>query len=152
MKIILALLLALLTISPAHATNYTISDDPGGDILDFIGKYEFWLHRHAEVRIEGRCVSACTIVLSIIPNEHICATPNAEFGFHSAVRNTENGPVYAKIMTALMWEMYPDRVIRVLTPLGLGKPIEHPELVYVDAQKIVKPCGPAPIADAEPAQ
>jgi len=136
-----ALIVALcLSAAPASATTYTIgpATDPGGVVFDYFAKYDGWYHEQADVRIEGECDSACTMVLGFIPNDRICATANAEFGFHSASR----GGKYAKVMTALLWELYPERVLRLLAPLGLGKPIEHPAFVFVEAQKIVHPCGP----------
>jgi hypothetical protein len=131
-----------LLIAPVAAANpiYTIGPegDGGGIVIAYFAKYWDLRDQRADVRVEGECDSACTMVLGIIPLAHICATPNAEFGFHSALREGK----YAKAMTEVMWEMYPDRVIRLLTPLGLGRAKDHPDIIYIDAQKIVHPCSP----------
>src|SRR2546430_12063950 len=36
------------------------------------------------VVIAGTCVSACTMVLGLVPTDRICATSNAVLGFHAA--------------------------------------------------------------------
>lgn len=148
-----ALILALcLLATPALAADpvYRIAvtrEDPGGNVFDYLAKYRNWYHQEATVRVEGECDSACTLVLGMMPLDRICATANAEFGFHAAARDGH----YAKAMTELMWEMYPARVIRLLTPLGLGVAKPQFRLVYIDAQKIVQPCGPLRVdANAEP--
>lgn len=138
-----ALVLALcLLATPAAAETYTIgpASDPGGEIFRYIQKYMDWHDEHADVRVVGECVSACTLVLGMIPPAHICATANAEFGFHSASRGGE----YAPDMTSVMWNTYPRRVLRVLATVGLGKPIKHPDVVFIEAQRLVQPCGPPP--------
>ncbi len=146
-----AFILALCLIATPALANpiYTIGPetDPGGIVIQYFAKYWDLREQRTDVRVEGECDSACTMVLGIIPLDHICATPNAEFGFHSASINGK----YAKSMTEVMWEMYPDRVKRLLAPLGLGKAKDHPEIVYIDAQKIVPPCGPRQEAEVAPA-
>jgi hypothetical protein len=136
----LAVALCLL-VTPACANPvYTIAangSDFGGSTLRYISKYIAWADEKADVRIEGECDSSCTLVLGLVPLEHICATANAELGFHSATRDG----VYSDAMTKIMWELYPERVIRLLTPLGLEVAQDHPNVVYIDAQKVVRPCG-----------
>lgn len=64
--------------------------DPGGEVYT----YELWWKRIAEaglnVRINGACVSACSIVLEKIPSDRICITPLAQFGLHQEA--TDDGP------------------------------------------------------------
>jgi hypothetical protein len=38
------------------------------------------------VEIDGKCFSACTIVLGIVPQNRSCVTPNALRGLHAAYR------------------------------------------------------------------
>ena len=37
-----------------------------------------------DVVIDGKCLSACTMVLGLVPSKQICVTPRARFGFHAA--------------------------------------------------------------------
>ena len=69
----------------AHAAKLSIGNwDPGGDIET----YELWWKRIAQsgvtVRINGACVSACSMVLGLVPASRVCITPRAKFGIHMA--------------------------------------------------------------------
>jgi len=68
---------------PAHAATISINSwDPGGDIET----YEMWWKRIAAtgdtVRINSQCVSACTMVLGLVPAKRVCVTPRGKFGIH----------------------------------------------------------------------
>ena len=41
---------------------------------------------NVQVIIDGKCSSACTLVLGIVPARRICVTQNAVLGFHAAWR------------------------------------------------------------------
>jgi hypothetical protein len=41
---------------------------------------------NVQVIIDGKCSSACTLVLGIVPARRICVTKNAVLGFHAAWR------------------------------------------------------------------
>ena len=47
------------------------------------------------VIIDGPCLSACTLVLSAVPEDRICITRRAILGFHAARRLDEGGQLYA---------------------------------------------------------
>lgn len=58
--------------------------DPGGQISTY---YDWWMRvRNSGVRvvIDGACISACTMVLGIVPPDRVCYTPRARFGIHMA--------------------------------------------------------------------
>ena len=62
----------------------------------------------ARVVIDGNCLSACTLVLGLVPNDRICATPRARFGFHAAWMPDPNGrPVTSPMGTQALWNIYP---------------------------------------------
>jgi hypothetical protein len=156
-----ALILALcLLATPCYANGVeVIRRDNGGVVFDYIAKYVGWYNQQRDVRVEGECDSSCSLVLVFIPIDHICATANAEFGFHSAamivVGHPEIKPRYDSIMTALMWQIYNnvERVHRVLVKHHFAKPQNHPDLVMIDAQEFVAPCPPIKEeATAEPAK
>jgi hypothetical protein len=47
------------------------------------------------VIIDGPCLSACTLVLSAIPEDRICITRRAILGFHAARWLDQQGQLYA---------------------------------------------------------
>ncbi len=61
--------------------------------------------------IDGPCLSACTLVLGVIPRDHLCVTPRARLGFHTAWRPDQSGrPVVSRDGTNLLMEVYPQQV------------------------------------------
>ena len=136
-RVLLALFL-MLSSPVAASTTHVIADDPGGILVAFIAKYWQWHEAGDQVRIEGGCASACTLVLAFIESDHLCATRNAEFGFHAATLGM-GGP-YSEEGTQMLWFFYKDRTARVLAKHGWEGPSDHPELLIIDAQEIVRPC------------
>ena len=58
--------------------------------------------------IDGACLSACTLVLGIVPRERICVTQRAMLGFHAAWMPGPAGkPVPSAVGTQALWEVYP---------------------------------------------
>jgi hypothetical protein len=63
------------------------------------------------VIIDGPCLSACTMIVGVIPPERLCATSRARLGFHAAWHPGENGrQVTSKAATKLLMDIYPERV------------------------------------------
>jgi hypothetical protein len=63
------------------------------------------------VVIDGPCMSACTLVLSIVPRERICVTRRAVLGFHAARSIDRRGKIYAEPEASrLVLEAYPGPV------------------------------------------
>jgi hypothetical protein len=60
----------------------TISDEPGGYILDFALRMLKWRQNGTAVRFTGRCDSACTLYLAL-PYEQTCVAKSASFRFHA---------------------------------------------------------------------
>jgi hypothetical protein len=80
-RLIIALVLACS--SAAHA-EYRITRDFGGLVEQYKAKYAKLRDQGDRVIIDGICNSACTLVLGIVPLNHICVTPKASLGFHEA--------------------------------------------------------------------
>jgi hypothetical protein len=60
------------------------------------------------VVIDGPCLSACTLVLSMVPNSRICVTRRAILGFHAARSIDRRGRMYAEPEASeLVLEAYP---------------------------------------------
>jgi hypothetical protein len=63
------------------------------------------------VVIDGPCLSACTLVLSVVPNDRICVTRRAVLGFHAARSMDRRGRLYAEPEASeLVLEAYPAAV------------------------------------------
>ena len=56
----------------------------GGVIVDYVKKYSNIRGSGEKVIIDGECVSACTLVLGIVPKQNVSITENAVLGLHSA--------------------------------------------------------------------
>ena len=79
------LLATLLSWQRASAT-LRITDDRGGNIGAYWSRYIAVRDSNEQVIIDGKCSSACTLVLGIVPPRRICVTKNAVLGFHAAWR------------------------------------------------------------------
>jgi hypothetical protein len=68
----------------AASAEVRIANDPGGEVSSYIRKFEAVRDAGDRVVIDGPCLSACTLLLGIIPHDRICVTRQAELGFHAA--------------------------------------------------------------------
>lgn len=92
---------------PAAAT-VQITDDQGGKIGDYWSRYMALRASGEQVVIDGKCVSACTMVLGIVPQDRICVTPKAVLGFHAAWRPGFLGfEIVNDPATRTLWNLYP---------------------------------------------
>lgn len=137
------ILIFLLWLSVAHAETHVVKKDGGGNMVEYINKYGAWATKKDSVVVAGQCDSSCTIMLGLIEPDLICATRHAEFGFHSAMDYFGDGKaVYSEIGTQTLWFFYTnvDRVQRVLAKHGWSGPSNHPKLILIEAQEMVRPC------------
>lgn len=106
LAIVLAAALSVL-VSPAQA-EVRILSSPGGQVGPFLDLFEEVRASGERVVIDGPCLSACTLVLSLIPSERICVTRRAIFGFHAARSIDRRGRTYAEPEASqLVLEAYP---------------------------------------------
>ena len=104
-----ALIVALAT-SSAMAT-VRISSDPGGQIGRYLDSYAALRDAGERVVIDGPCLSACTLVLGVIPRDRICVTARARLGFHAAWRLDDNGrQIDSPAGTRFLISTYPEPV------------------------------------------
>lgn len=97
-------------ISPALAVK-RITDDPGGQIGPYLEGLTALRSSGEQVVIDGPCLSACTMVLGVIPRNRICVTSRARLGFHAAWRPGDAGrPVTSRDGTQLLMNVYPQQV------------------------------------------
>jgi hypothetical protein len=90
-----ACMLALLAATPAFA-EIRIIQSPGGRVGPFLELFERVRESGERVVIDGPCLSACTLVLSLVPGERICVTKRAVLGFHAARSVDRRGRFYAE--------------------------------------------------------
>jgi len=85
-----------------------ISEDRGGQIGHYLQTFAMLRSSGERVVIDGNCLSACTLVLGLIPRERICATSRARLGFHAAWMPDQSGrPVTSPMGTQALWRLYP---------------------------------------------
>jgi hypothetical protein len=89
------LAIALLAGAPAFA-EVRILASPGGEVGPFLDLFERVRASGERVVIDGPCLSACTLVLSAVPNNRICVTRRAVLGFHAARSMDSRGRLYAE--------------------------------------------------------
>jgi hypothetical protein len=105
-----AILLLLTSLTPASAT-VRISDDRGGQIGDYLARYQALRASGERVEIDGVCASACTMLLGEIPRNRICVTPRAVLEFHTAWDPTAaGGQVANSAGNQILWSTYPSDV------------------------------------------
>jgi hypothetical protein len=91
----IALAALVLVAAPARA-EIRIMASPGGQVGPFLDLFEQVRRSGERVVIDGPCLSACTLVLSIVPNDRICVTRRAILGFHAARSVDRRGRFYAE--------------------------------------------------------
>jgi hypothetical protein len=106
----LALAATILILVPARA-EIRILASPGGQVGPFLDLFDKVRATGERVVIDGPCLSACTLVLSIVPNERICVTRRAVLGFHAARSIDRRGRSYAEPEASeLVLRTYPEPV------------------------------------------
>ena len=69
---------------PPTRAEVRILASPGGQVGPFLDLFDRVRASGERVVIDGPCLSACTLVLSTVPNDRICVTRRAVLGFHAA--------------------------------------------------------------------
>ena len=95
MVVLLGVVLWLFASVFAHA-DVRILDSPGGEVGPFLELFDKLRASGERVVIDGPCMSACTLVLSVVPSERICVTKRAVLGFHAARSIDDRGRIYAE--------------------------------------------------------
>jgi hypothetical protein len=117
-KFLLAAALALLAADPAFAA-IRIQSSPGGRIGDYLAMFAMVRQSGQTVIIDGPCLSACTLVLSVVPRDRICVTRRAVLGFHAAWTPSRKGHALTHPeATNLMMATYPVPVRDWITRKG----------------------------------
>jgi hypothetical protein len=112
---------ACATLCASNAANATlwITGDTGGTILEYAQRFQKARNSGERVVIDGKCLSACTMVIGMVSRDHVCVTPNAVLGFHAAFRRTEAGTIVASTdATKFMMDAYPPAVRKWIKQRG----------------------------------
>ena len=105
--ILAAAALAALSAASAQAA-VRITDDPGGLMTQYASRFSAVRQTGEKVVIDGPCLSACTMVLGILPREQVCVTHNAVLGFHAAWNYNGHGRrVTSAVATQALIDIYP---------------------------------------------
>src|SRR5499427_717987 len=99
MRIVLTLLLAVALwffATMLARAEVRILASPGGQVGPFLDLFEQVRDSGERVVIDGPCLSACTLVLSMVPTNRICVTRRAVLGFHAARSIDRRGRTYAE--------------------------------------------------------
>ncbi|MGD0846890.1 hypothetical protein [Bradyrhizobium sp.] len=95
-------------IAPPAQAEVRILGSLGGQVGPFLDLFERVRDSGERVVIDGPCLSACTLVLSMVPNNRICVTRRAVLGFHAARSVDRRGRLYAEPEASeLVLEAYP---------------------------------------------
>jgi hypothetical protein len=81
---------------PQAQAEVRILASPGGQVGPFLDLFERVRDTGERVVIDGPCLSACTLVLSMVPHDRICVTRRAILGFHAARSVDRQGRMYAE--------------------------------------------------------
>lgn len=110
-RIIMAAFLAIvlwLIASSLSRADVRILSSPGGEVGPFLDLFQEVRNSGERVVVDGPCLSACTLLLSMVPSDRICVTRRAVFGFHAARSIDRQGRVYAEPQASrIVLETYP---------------------------------------------
>ena len=108
--VFLASLLCAVAVPRVHAEVRIIAS-PGGQVGPFLDLFEQVRASGERVVIDGPCLSACTLVLSVVPDDRICVTRRAILGFHAARSIDARGRLFVEPEASqLVLAAYPSAV------------------------------------------
>lgn len=88
-----------------------IADDRGGRIGTYLEAFAMLRSSGESVVIDGNCLSACTLILGVLPANRVCVTRRARLGFHAAWQPGHNGrPIRSHLGTQMLMDVYPPKV------------------------------------------
>jgi hypothetical protein len=116
--LLVGIVAAAVSTSDAKATLW-ITRDNGGTILEYAQRFQQARQAGEQVIIDGKCLSACTMVIGMVPRDRVCATSKAMLGFHAAFRRTSDGGTVASTdATKFMMNAYPPGVRKWINQRG----------------------------------
>jgi len=126
---------------PSASATVVIRADRGGSIQQYEQRYAMVRASGSPVVIDGRCYSACTLVLGLVPPHRVCVTPRARLGFHAAwFPGSGGGQIMSRDHTYRLYELYPEWVRHWIAQRG-GLSSRMLILEGAELQARVPPCG-----------
>ena len=108
LRTLVAIMAVLVLCTTPLRADVRIVSSPGGQVGEFLDLFEAVRDSGERVVIDGPCLSACTLVLSIVPRDRICVTRRAILGFHAARSVDRRGRFYAEPEASeVVLEAYP---------------------------------------------
>jgi hypothetical protein len=142
----LLLVAAVATLSASAHAMIVISSDRGGLISDYAARFLSARDSGEQVVIDGACLSACTLVVGMVPRDKVCATPKAVLGFHSAWRPMAGGKrVNSSVASQAMLDVYPADLRKWIAQRG-GLSSKMIFLYGRELAEIIPPCDSSVIA------
>lgn len=123
-----------------------IRDDNGGFIPVYDRRFKALARKGEQVIIDGKCKSACTLLLAHVPIERICVTPRASFGFHQQRwLYYRTGKITSAIdLTKQVFDSYPAPIQKWIEARGGWRKMpNHPRHWYLrgaELEAIIKRC------------
>ena len=111
-----------------------IAGDQGGRIGTYIEAFAMLRSSGESVVIDGNCLSACTLILGILPTKQVCVTRRARLGFHAAWQPGNNGrPTRSHLGTQMLMDVYPPKVRKwIRRKGGLSR-----RMIYLQGRELV---------------
>lgn len=81
--------------------------DPGGSVADRMQQFERIERSGHLFRIDGMCISACTMYLGL---KNVCVAPRTVLGFHSSYTSNGLSASPSKYGNAVVMSYYPEKV------------------------------------------
>lgn len=135
---------ALAVAFAAPAPSMVITSDKGGQIGAYVTRFGKVRRSGERVVIDGFCLSACTIVVGMIPSDRLCATRKAVLGFHAAwFPDGNGGMVPSREATQVLMKFYPPNLRQWIARRG-GLSQKLILLQGSELAAIVPPCGGGP--------
>lgn len=130
-----------------------ITNNGGGELDAFIDRYHRQRLAGTRFIIDGLCMSACTMINGLIPDDRVCVTPYARLAFHSATDVTFNNGIevareFSEEGTRIMWHVFQPKLRALLKDKyewDGDDPVkgEHPQFIYVEGDDLLSlyaPC------------
>ena len=127
-----ALVAAALLLAPS-AQALTITYDLGGRIDRYETRWRSVARSGEEVRIDGLCNSACTLLTGLVPRRRVCITPRAMLSFHAAWSEASGPDVASAAATAELMRIYPAAIRAFLARRG-GLTSVHRHIILSGAE------------------
>lgn len=93
-RVTFTMVFLLAALAPAWG-EVRILSSAGGEVTSYLRLFAAVRATGDRVVIDGPCLSACTLLLSTVPNNRICVTRRAVLGFHAARAVDRQGRIYA---------------------------------------------------------